>query len=147
MSLLSKVSKQCFFFGHFWLFSQNNQPILDLKFKNDWTKSLQKLPRKINVSLSLAYKRKLTEKNEWKLSNQSSEVMHASICLTNCRKCFFFQLTKFRCSENIGDIPVAYPWWSAILLKLQSFIPEFNQFHPVCYYHIASLTCYIWIYV
>ena len=38
------------------------------KFKNDWTKKLQKIPRKINVSLSSA-KRKLAEKNEWDLSN------------------------------------------------------------------------------
>ena len=56
VSLLSKVSKQCFAFGHFWLFSQNNQPTLDWKFKNDWTKRLQKLPRKINLSLSFAKK-------------------------------------------------------------------------------------------
>ena len=68
VSLLLKLSKQCFVFGHFWLFSQNNQPTLDWKFKNDWTgckndckKWLQKIPRKINVSLSLT-KRKLAEK-------------------------------------------------------------------------------------
>ena len=91
VSLVSKVSKQCFVFGHFWLFSQNNQPTLDWKFKNDWTKRLQKIPRKINVSLSLA-KRKLAEKNEWNLSNQSGEVTRASIYLTNCRRSLFFQL-------------------------------------------------------
>ena len=34
-----------------------------------------------------------------------------------------------------------------MLVKLQAFIPQFNQFHPGCYYHIASLTCYFWIYV
>ena len=39
---------------------------------------MQKIPRKINVSLSLA-KRKLAEKNELNLSNQSGEVTHASI--------------------------------------------------------------------
>ena len=76
-------------FGYFWLFSQNNQPTLDWKFKNDWTKRLQKIPRKINLSLSLA-KRKLAEKNEWNLSNQSGEVTHASIYLTNCRRSFIF---------------------------------------------------------
>ena len=59
------------------------------KFKNDWTKRLQKIPRKINLSLSLA-KRKLAEKNEWNLSNQSGEVTHASIYLTNCRRSFIF---------------------------------------------------------
>ena len=92
VSLVSKVSKQCFVFGHFWLFSQNNQPTLDWKFKNDWTKRLQKIPRKINLSLSLA-KRKLAEKNKWNLSKQSGEVTHASIYLTNCRRSFiFFQL-------------------------------------------------------
>ena len=89
VSLLSKVSKKCFVFGHFWLFSQNNQPTLDWKFKNDWTKKLQKIPRKINLSLSLA-KRKLAEKNEWNLFNQSGEVTHASIYLTNCRRTSFF---------------------------------------------------------
>ena len=35
----------------------------------------------------------------------------------------------------------------AMLVKLQSFIPQFNQFHPECYYHIASLDGYFWIYV
>ena len=91
VSLLSKLSKQCFVFGHFWLFSQNNQPTLDWKFKNDWTKRLQKITRKVNVLLSLT-KRKLAEKNEWNLSNQSGEVTRASIYLTNCRSFFFFQL-------------------------------------------------------
>ena len=91
VSLLSKVSKQCFVFGHFWLFPQNNQPTLDWKFKNDWTKRLQKITRKVNVLLSLT-KRKLAEKNEWNLSNQSGEVTRASIYLTNRRSFFFFQL-------------------------------------------------------
>ena len=94
VSLLSKVSKKCFVFGHFWLFSQNSQPTLDWKFKNDWSKRLQKIPRKISLSLSLA-KRKLTEKNEWNLSNQSGEVTHTSpdwlpIYLTNCRRNLIF---------------------------------------------------------
>ena len=53
VSLLSKISKQCFAFGHFWLFSQNNQLTLDWKFKNDWIKRLQKIPKKLNVWLSL----------------------------------------------------------------------------------------------
>ena len=91
VSLLSTISKQRYDFGHFWLFSQNNQRTLDWKSKNDWTKRLQKIPRKINGSLSLA-KRKLAKKDEWELSNQSGEVTHASICLTNCRRSFFFQL-------------------------------------------------------
>ena len=30
----------------------------------------------------------------------------------------------------------------AMLAKLQAFIPQFNQFHPGCYYHIASLDGY-----
>ena len=38
-----------------FLITFTKQPInLDWKFKNDWTKRLQKVPRKINVSLSLA---------------------------------------------------------------------------------------------
>ena len=30
----------------------------------------------------------------------------------------------------------------AMLVKLEAFIPRFNQFHPGCYYHIASLDSY-----
>ena len=58
-----------------------------LEIQYDWTKRLQKLPE--NFSLSLANK-KMVEKNEWKFSNQSGEVMHASIYLKNCRRSFFF---------------------------------------------------------
>ena len=36
---------------------------------------------------------------------------------------------------------------SAMLVKLQAFIPQFNLFHPECYYHIASPDGYFWIYV
>ena len=36
---------------------------------------------------------------------------------------------------------------SAMLVRLQLFIPQFNQFHPECYYHIASLDGYFCIYV
>ena len=42
VSLVSKVSKQCFVSGHFWLFSQNDQPTLNWKFRNDWTKKVAK---------------------------------------------------------------------------------------------------------
>ena len=89
VSLLSKISKQSFTFGHFGLFSRNNQPTLDWEFKNDWTKRLQKIPREMNASISSA-KRKLAEKNEWKLSHQSGDVKYGSIYLTNCRRSFFF---------------------------------------------------------
>ena len=70
VSLVSKVLKQCFVFGHFWLFSQNNQPTLDWKFKNDWTKRLQKIPRKINISLSLAKEKWLKKMNGICLTSQ-----------------------------------------------------------------------------
>ena len=146
VSLISKVSKQCFVFGHFWLFSQNNQPTLDWKFKNDWTKRLQKIPRKINLSLSLA-KRKLAEKNEWNLSNQSGEVTHASIYLTNCRRSFIFSVTLFRawfCDNQFSKIKfnllkileTFQEHNPAMLVKLHSFIPQFSQFHPEYYYPI-----------
>ena len=73
VSLVSKVLRQCFVSGHFWLLSQNKQPNLDWKFKNDWTKRSQKKTkkktRKINLSLSLN-KRNLVEKMN-------------GICLTN----------------------------------------------------------------
>ena len=35
----------------------------------------------------------------------------------------------------------------AMLVKLQALILQFNQFHPGCYYHVASLDDYFWIYV
>ena len=135
-SLLSKLSKQCFVFDHFWLFSQNNQPSLDWKFKNDLTKRLQKIPRKINVSLSLA-KRKLAEKNEWNFFNQSGEVMHASIYLTNCTRSLFFWVTLFRAwlydnqfskiKFNLQKIlEASHEHARAILVTLQAFIPQFN---------------------
>ena len=65
-----------------------------LKIQDDWTlidrKSCQE-----NVLISLA-KGKLDEKNEWKFSTQSGEVMYASIYLTNRRKSFFFFGSLFR---------------------------------------------------
>ena len=157
MSLLSKVSKKCFVFGHFCLFSQNNQPTLDWKFKNDWTKRFKKVPRKTDVSVSLA-KRKLAGKNKWNLSNQLVEVTHASIYLTNCRRSFFFSVTLFRAwfYDNqfskikfnlLKILEASQEHTRAMLVKLQSFIPQFNQFHPECYYHIASLDGCFWIYV
>ena len=48
-----------------------------------------------NVLLFLA-KGKLDEKNEWKFSNQSVEVMYASIHLTNRRKSFFFSVSYLK---------------------------------------------------
>ena len=122
----------------------------DWKFKNDWTKRLQKIPRKINVSLSLA-KRKLAEKNEWNLFNQSGEVTHASIYLTNCRRSLFSSVAFFRAwfydFNLLKILETSQEHTRAMLVKLQSFIPQFNQFHPECYYHIASLDGYFWIYV
>ena len=147
--------------GASWILSSELSSLNSgLKIQKLLAKRLQKFPRKINVSLSLA-KRKLAEKNEWKLSNQLGEVMHDSIYLTNRRRSFFFSVTlfrawfydsqfskiKFSCSENIGDVPGTCPWWSAMLVKLHAFIPQFNQFHPVCSYHITSLDDYLWIYV
>ena len=126
VSLLSNVSKHYFEFVQFWLFSQKNQPTLDWKFRNGWTKKFAKVAKKNKCFTFLSWK-----KNEWKLSNQSSEVMHGSVCLTNCRKSFFsdtlfralfydsqLSKTKTSCSENIGNVPVQYPCLSAILLKL-----------------------------
>ena len=45
-----------------------------------------------SISRSLA-KGKLHKKNEWTFSNQSGEVMYASIYITNRRKSFFFSVT------------------------------------------------------
>ena len=136
VSVLSKLSKQCFVFGHFSLFSQSNQPTLDWKFKNDRTKRLQKIPRKINVSLSLA-KRKLAEKNKWNLFSQSGEVTHASIYLANCRRILFFSVALFRAwfYDNqfskmkfnlLKILEASQEHACAMLVKLQAFIPQFN---------------------
>ena len=130
--LLSKVPKQCFVFGHFGLFSST-------KLKNDWTNRLQKLPRKINILLTLTKKNWLKKKmNGSCLINQVRPYMLQDT-LQIAEKAFFsdtlfrawfydnqFSKIKFCCFENIGDVPIAYPWWSAILLKLQLFIPQFN---------------------
>ena len=35
----------------------------------------------------------------------------------------------------------------AMLVKLQASIPQFNQFIPEYYYHVASPDGYFWIYV
>ena len=35
----------------------------------------------------------------------------------------------------------------AMLVKLQSYIPQFNQFHPKYYFRKAFLDGYFWIYV
>ena len=87
--LVSKVSEIMFCLWSFLIIFTKQPTNFGLKFKNEWTKRLQKIPRKINLSLFLA-KRKLAEKNEWTLSNQSGEVTHASIYLTNCRRSFIF---------------------------------------------------------
>ena len=96
----------------------------------------------------------MEEKNEWNLSNESGEVTRASIYLTNCRRSFiFFQLS---CSEHdfminnlvrLNLLEASQEHTSAMLVKLQLFIPQFNQFHPEYYYHIASLDGYFCIYV
>ena len=148
VSLPSKVSKQCFVLGHFWLFWQNNQPTLDWKFKNDWTKKVAKNTKK----------NKPDEKNEWNLSHRSGEVTRASIYLINCRRSFFFSVTlsRARFYDNqfskiqfnlLKILEASQEYIRAMLTKLQAFITQFNQFHPGCYFHIASLDGCFWIYL
>ena len=104
----------------------------------------------------------LKKMNGIRLINQ----MRCSIYLTNCRRSFFFQLlsiylfsvTLFRVWSydnqfskikfNLLKILEASQENSrAMLVKLQAFIPQFNQFHPGYYYQIASLDGCFWIYV
>ena len=40
-------------------------------------------------------------------------------------KVFFFGCL-ISCSENIREVPGTCQWWSAMLVKLQAFIPQFN---------------------
>ena len=56
---ISKVSIQRLVFGHFWLFSQNNQPVLDWKSKNGGLKDWKNCQE--NISL-FSTKRKLAGK-------------------------------------------------------------------------------------
>ena len=56
---ISKVCKQPFVIVYFWIFSQNNQPTLNWKFKNNCIKYCKSCQE--NVLLSLA-ERKLAEK-------------------------------------------------------------------------------------
>ena len=94
----------------------------------------------------------LKKMNGIRLINQ----MRCSIYLTNCRRSFFFQLlsiylfsvTLFRLWSYDNQfskikfnllkiLEASQEHTRAMLVKLQSFIPQFNQFHPDCYYHIA----------
>ena len=123
VSLLSKLSKQCFVFGHFGLFSQNNQPTLDWKFKNGWTKRLQKIPRKINLSLSLD-KRKLAEKTECFRSR--SRMLRYTSQITLFRAWFYdnqFSKIKF---NLLKILEASQEHTRAVLVKLQAFIPQLN---------------------
>ena len=68
----------------------------------------------------------------------------------------FFSVTLFRtwfCDNQFSNIKfnflkileASHEHIRAMLVKLQSFITQFNQLHPECYYHIASLDGYFWI--
>ena len=151
VSLLSKISKQCFVFGHFRLFSQNKQLTLDWKFKNDWTKKLQKIPKKITVSLSFV--EKLAEKI-CPINQVRSCVLTYTSQIAEEASSFFIFLFWFYDNQfskikfNLLEIlEASHKHTLTMLVKLQAFIPQFNQFHPGCYYHIASLDGYLWIYV
>ena len=136
VSLLSKVWKKCFVFTHSWLFSQNNQPNLDWKFKNDWTKNTKK-----NKSFTFLAKRKLTEKNDgFSLTNQvrsrmlryTSQIAEEApfFSVTLFGAWFYdnqFNKTKF---NLLKILEVSQEHARAMLVKLQSFVPQFNQFHP-----------------
>ena len=65
----------------------------------------------------------------------------------------FFSVTLFRAwfydnqfgmikSNLLKILEASQEHARAMLVKLQSFIPQFNQFHLECYYHIASLEGY-----
>ena len=135
-----KASKQRFVLSNFWLFSQNNQPTLDWKFRNDWAKRLQKLPRKINVSLSESWLKKM---NGSCLINQLRSCMlpytsqiaeEAFFSVTFFRTWFYdsqFSKIKFNCSNwgrprNIAVV-------ECYVSKVPAFIPQLNQLHSGCY--------------
>ena len=77
----------------------------------------------------------------------SGEVTHASIYLTLFRAWFYdnqFGKIKF---NLLKKMEASHEHTRAMLVKLQSFIPNFNQFHLECYCPIASLYGHFWIYV
>ena len=91
------------------------------------------------------------------------------ICLTNqvrslmlwytsqiAEEVSFFSVTLFRawfCDNQFSKIKfnllkileASLEHTRTMLVKLQSFFPQFNQLHPEYYYHIASLDGYFWI--
>ena len=89
-------------------------------------KSLLKLPRKINVSLSLAEKKMngsclISQVRSCMLPYASQIALKSFFSDTLFRALFYgsqLSKTKTSCSENIGNVPVQYPCLSAILLKL-----------------------------
>ena len=93
---ISKVSKQRLVFGYFWSlvildnFHKTTNEIWTENSKMTWLKDCKSC--RGNDLLSLA-KGKPYEENEQKFSNQSGDVMYASIYLTNRRKSFFFSVT------------------------------------------------------
>ena len=126
---------------------KNNQLTLDWKLKNDWTKRLQKIPRKINVSLSLA-KRKLAAKNEWNCFHISHKLQKKPLFSVTLFRAWFYDNQFSKIKFNLLKILEASQKHTlTMLVKLQAFIPQFNQFHTGCYYHITSLDGYFWIYV
>ena len=91
------------------------------------------------------------------------------ICLTNyVRSCMLRYISQIAKEASIFTVILFRAWFydnqfskikfnllktleasqehtRAMLVKMHSFIPQFNQFHPEGYYHIASLDGYFWI--
>ena len=113
-----------------WFFPQNIQPNLDWKYRNNWTKKLKDVSKKI---FHFPYLREnCMEKYKKKFSNQSGYVMLTSIYFTNYRSC---------CSQvfygvlNFGEFLETHPWWSTVLVKLLSrplYRPRLNEGRNMC---------------
>ena len=110
-SYMSQVSKQRLVFGYVYLFSQNALPDIDWKYRNDWTKRLKNIAKKIFLTPWL----RENCKGEMKRSFLINEVM-------SCRLLYSSQFTKatgYRYSmENFWKFLETHLWQKTILVKL-----------------------------
>ena len=76
----------------------------------------------------------------------TSQIEEASFFLVTLFRAWFYDNQFNKIKFNLLKIfEGSQEHTRAMLVKLLSFIPQFNQFHPECYYHIASLDGYFWI--
>ena len=110
-SYMSQVSKQCPVFGYVWLFSQRIQPKLDWKYRNNRTKRLKNVAKKI---LLITWLRKF--------SNQLGDDIPTSIYFAIYRTCclqVFYELPSWKFGKIPRNTPVVKsPFSKATIVSL-----------------------------